>query len=1813
MSAEQRQGACISDDQAIALLEKRLDEATRGRLDEHLDGCEACRELLKGLALAAEPEAEEPEIDLDGDTTIRRSPLVGALNSMPPPPPVAEPLDRGDMVAHFRVMRLLGRGAMGEVYLARDTLLGRKVALKVIAPDLLGSTKALRRFLFEARATARFNHPNIVTIHAVGEHDGRPWVALEYLEGENLRQRARRERLPLTEALRVAQAIADALAEAHAAGILHRDLKPANVVIGADGRVRVVDFGLAKAVQASDEDMEAGAHGVSSSTWLVGTPRYMAPEQWQASNCTGAADVWALGVILFELTSGRRPFDTVATVDLLRAVCSDAPAPTLASVAAVPAELSQLVAGCLSKSAEGRPPAREVADRLRALLNPERAQTPGADAPFRGLLPFSERQSDLFFGRDAEVASFLERLRLQPVLPLLGASGVGKTSLVQAGVIPRLRQQGGWRVLRLRPSARPFETLAARLLRGEEGRGDEGADDGSGSADGSGPASQLGPLAAELEAEPRRLANALRGLADREGVKVLLFVDQLEELFVTGNDEDQCRRFLEAVCSAADDPDDPVRVVLSMRHDFVDRLAAISEVGERVDRFMVLGSPERDALGQILREPLVCFDHRWEDDELVEQVVTAIVGEPASLALAQFVASQLWERRDRERRMLLRQSYEEMGGVGGALAGHADSLINALAPAQRSSARALLLRLVSPERRRRVVPKTRALEGLDASAERVLQQLTEGRVITVTRLRRDDDPMLELAHEALIHQWPTLLEWIEHTGEDLRLLTQARQAAELWDERGRRPAELWQDEALQDAERLLVQQPEQIPEPVLRFIRASYQAERNRRRRRRLGLAAGFAVLATIATVAVVAAVLIGRKEREARYARGQAEHHELLARSERAHALLDGARLALADERLLEAKTRLRLSLEIEDSVGARALWQQLSREPLLMRLETSSAQSAVALAPDGKRVATASHEGVVLLVDVDSGTSRELRGHDEAIAALAFTRDGDLLASADLGGGVLLWELDEEVPRSRRLDSSRALTTGLALSPDGKRLALTGSRLELLEVTSGDVLAHLESPAGMLAGVAFVGEDAIATGGADGTIRTWGRPSFAKTERRDVDGEVLALGASADGALLAASSRGKPVVLWRGAGDEARRLPPSTRGAVALASNGDGSSLVTGTRNGEVTIWGTEDLLSRRRFHAASGLRSVAFSADGQRVAAAGDSEVRVWATEAGQGSEQRGHRGAVHDVAIRADGQRLASAGADGTVRLWSADGSQLAVLRGHRGPVRRARFSPDGKLIASAGEDGDVRLWEAESGQAGAIVGGPDGAVLALAFSPDGKHLASGGEDGATRVVTPRTGAVEQVLGGHRGTVRDLAYSPDGKLLASASDDGTVRLWSAAGKTVEVLRGQARAVRAVSFDGDGSRLLSASADDDLWWWSVGGADGGGDRETVSAGPGRILAAQLLPASQLLGLARIRSHAEVVHLDTGVSIPLIGHRGDVTAIDFDASGSMAATAGEDGTVRVWQLPSGAPYWRGVALLEGGPRLLSHRGWTQVGGPPSAATRATEPWVASSAGQARLALRAREDGHLCVQAFDDQIELWADGAPSPQARWPILPAQQMIALSNGCVVRSAGQVAFLAADGSRRSLLDAGALALGQDGDHVLVATEDSILELSSAGERLASRARANLGVVALARVHGKLAVALSDGEIALLLPAGEDGGERHLGRPTSSTPTSLLAGPPGTLVVGYGDGTVAMLALDDGAILERGSLHGAAVHLLVQKGRLLAASDLGDSLTWSLDAYSRDPCLLLDEIWRQVPMVWEQGRPLPRPPPEGHPCRR
>jgi serine/threonine-protein kinase len=265
-------------------------------------------------------------------------------------------LSSGARVGGFEIVGHLGSGGMGDVYRARDLKLGREVAIKVLPEDVAGSEERLARFEREARILAALNHPGIATLHGLETSTGGPLLVMELVEGETLAARLSRGSLPIDEALTFFRQIAEALESAHGKGILHRDLKPSNVMITPEGRVKLLDFGLAKAFL--DEVPESGssqsptltkgtAHGV-----ILGTASYMSPEQARGKSVDRRTDIWAFGAVLFEALSGRKAFAAETVTDTLAAVVRGEP--DLAALpGATPARVRDLVSRCLRKDANG--------------------------------------------------------------------------------------------------------------------------------------------------------------------------------------------------------------------------------------------------------------------------------------------------------------------------------------------------------------------------------------------------------------------------------------------------------------------------------------------------------------------------------------------------------------------------------------------------------------------------------------------------------------------------------------------------------------------------------------------------------------------------------------------------------------------------------------------------------------------------------------------------------------------------------------------------------------------------------------------------------------------------------------------------------------------------------------------------------------------------------------------------------------------------------------------------------------------------------------------------------------------------------------------------------------------------------------------------------------------------------------------------------------------------------------------------------------------------------------------------------------------
>jgi len=262
----------------------------------------------------------------------------------------------GKQIGHYQVLGCIGRGGMGEVFLAQDTSLGRKIALKLLRSDFTRNEERLRRFRQEARAASALNHPNILTIHEIGQEGSLHFMATEYVEGETLREHISRARMALGQALDVAVQVASALSAAHEAGIIHRDIKPENIMLRTDGYVKVLDFGLAKLAEPKAADTAAPTlPKIETEPGVVmGTVSYMSPEQARGLAVDTRTDIWSLGVMLYEMAAGRQPFEGETASDVMALILQKEPLPLAHSTPEVPGELQRIVRKALHKDKDER-------------------------------------------------------------------------------------------------------------------------------------------------------------------------------------------------------------------------------------------------------------------------------------------------------------------------------------------------------------------------------------------------------------------------------------------------------------------------------------------------------------------------------------------------------------------------------------------------------------------------------------------------------------------------------------------------------------------------------------------------------------------------------------------------------------------------------------------------------------------------------------------------------------------------------------------------------------------------------------------------------------------------------------------------------------------------------------------------------------------------------------------------------------------------------------------------------------------------------------------------------------------------------------------------------------------------------------------------------------------------------------------------------------------------------------------------------------------------------------------------------------------
>lgn len=1347
--------SCPTPDTLLAFSGGALLGAAAARVDDHLDGCRPCRLALIGLV---QSRSRQPTDEKAAGTTD-----LGWSQLLAP----------DSVVDRYRITQLIGIGGMGEVYLARDIELGRKVALKRLRP----SAEGRERLLAEARITARFNHPHIVTLYGVSEHAGRLLVALEYVEGQTLRARMDREKIAVAEIPRIATAVAMALVEAAQHQVVHCDLKPSNVMLGSDGRVRVLDFGLARPVSSAHES--------------GGTPSAMAPEQWQKQPLTAAVDVWAFGVLLFELLHGQRPF-TGELPQLRQAICH-APPVTVPEPRADAAALHALALRCLAKAPAERPVISEVLADLRRATGGGLA--PETD-PFPGLAAYREAEHP-FLGRDAEVARCIEHLRHQATLCVVGPSGIGKSSFVRAGLVPRWRERGPLTVLDLRPGPRPFERLAQAVC-----------------AALSLPAEEVEPWverhARLWRHSPSQLHLALHRVAASTASNVLVFVDPLEELRTAGSPLEELTAFLGALTSAADATNPQLRVVLACREDFLSEVLGAADGGLGSSEVAVLGALGAAALERVFRAPFEDRGYRFEPESLVTQVVAGIIHQPAALPLLQVVCQRLWARRDARQRVIDLATLEAEGGVSAAFAQWADSVLDGLTSSQVADVRALMLRLVAPHGTRQVVSEQTLLDGMSPTAHIAYRRLVDARLLIVSRSHAGS-PEVEMAHESLAIHWGTLGRWLDESRQHHALLHEVEQAAALWERRGTRDDEVWPARAVADVRSLLNEHA--VSAGVQRFLLASEKLERKQRQRRRALIGVGLAAWVFITLGSLGFAALLRQRQLE--------------AQARAAEAQREGATAAWLRGDLLEARARVRTALELHDSAPTRMLWTRLQREPQAWNTTVPATLFCAAWSPDGTTLAVGADREVVLLDAATGQVKRTLTGHGAPVFSARYSSDGRWLATGDFAGKLRLWPLGGGQPREV---AAHAVTVwGIAFLAGDTQLVTVGNEgARLWNTQTLQPVGELKLAEGAYDLALSPDGSTVALAGGKGGLMLWkpGQPQPPRLEEGPT--RLSSVAWSPDGSQLATGDVNGRVRIWDVASQK-RVAQINAHGAPVNAVAFGRGVLVSASQDRMIRVWNLQTYREVQAFREASAVWEVNVSPDGDTVAAATvNQRVSTWKLGVEPWNSELGHSAEVGRVVVSPDGKTVASGGVDRHVRIWDVATGVSTRLEGHQATVWDVAFSPDGRYLASSSEDQTAKLWNVSDGHLVRTLQGHAGTVYGVAFSADGLWAATTCKDGKVRVWEVESGRLLQVLSGHPNGEFRAAFSPDGAFLVSIGSGSEARLWETRSWKPRSALGAVQGALSVGFipkkpwvmlaGRTGIRILELPHGTERWTWNA-----------------------------------------------------------------------------------------------------------------------------------------------------------------------------------------------------------------------------------------------------------------------------------------------------------------------------------------------------------------------------------------------------------
>lgn len=1412
-----------------------------------LHGASRQAEALRAFARYRDVLAEE--------TGLEPSPeLVELDRQIVERDPRLEIAARPRRLAGYELRELIGEGAFGTIYLAIQPSVGREVAIKVVKAELANDPAFVRRFEVEAQTVARLEHPHIVPLHDFWRDPSGAYLVMRLLKGGTAETRLTRDGPWHLEAVtRLVEEIGAALAVAHESGVVHRDVKPGNVLFDEAGNSYLTDFGIASAVRGSE----------AADLRSAGSPLYVSPEQIRDGEASPLSDMYALGVMVYELLAGSVPFGDSQSMEELFGRKLREPVPSLLQRRP---ELPEGVDAVIQTATATIPDRRfesmgefVLAFRAAAATLPGSSTTGSADGvegdrprrlasqtlvaaqleatnPYKGLAAFDEADTDDFFGRQDLTAELVAHLQGSRFLVVTGPSGSGKSSVVRAGVLPEMRRKEAF-VASMIPGIHPMDELETALLRLA--------------------VRPVGSILEQLTEDENGIDRVLRRVLPDDGTELVLVLDQFEELF-TLTPEGRRDAFLAALLAAITNERSRLRVVATLRADFYDRPLQHPTISDLVrTNTVAVSTLSVEELNAAIVGPAERVGVTVEPALAVELIAEAR-SEAAILPLLQYALTEVYEQRERGSMTL--SSYRAIGGISGALAKRANELHDSLDLAERTAVRRLFTRLITPgegteDTRRRV--RRSELAAIDGH---IIDSYGRARLLTFDHDPATREPTVEVAHEAIIREWPILRQWLDDDREGLRILRHLNEAAAEWETSGKPASELYRGGRLESAEEWATPRFADLTGIEREYLTASVdqrtdEREAERRRLRRLRtLLVGTAVVALIALAAGAIALQQQRRAdttaREAQIAQVAAEDNADLATQRQTDA--ETRRLASEAGFRVQADRQVGLLLAAEayrrdpGPVSIGALQRALTGIGTYAgTLESGSPYSTVRWLDDARIVATGS-EGVAV---VDTSSAQRLEWHATPTRTdrfdtgdAAFLTWGFASASADtvalvpsdeptvvrvIGMGARAFDL--EIAHAGEVD-------GVELAPDASTIATIDQDdvIRLFDLPSASLRwqtqAHPETvfdDLGVDPGVEYVAQFLLPENerGRSTTEKIRHRLRFTPDGTEIVTQEsILRRWDTRTGKQI-----GQDVLVWRTRperpGAQVVSHPQVTfmtdRHGDRMMVHDHGGITVVNVVTGEVSS--SAEVADAGDLYGLAKVSTVRWDGGNTAWVLLNDSRLLHVSLKDGTAVEPAINTqvlGAA-DLAISPNGRMAAIAG-DSGIALFALDGSQAIARAFPRNGTHTGSVSPDGTLLTQDyGEN--IHFFEPGfvydiSGPEPVAVDRPDDVLVTHAAGFGNMFIA------ATRSyqLQPRNLATLEPLGPPlevRGGWNGQTATYDNRLLAAGTALDGVRIFDVrTGEVVSERRELGNLTPSLSFNADGTRLAGTSVDGRLIVWDT-----------------------------------------------------------------------------------------------------------------------------------------------------------------------------------------------------------------------------------------------------------------------------------------------------------------------------------------------------------------------------------------------------------